>query len=64
MTYYMNHGFGEMSSAIWDHTGDRLSINLLAVTGDLILDNIDKMASEPDEAYLTVNLPGQVNKRK
>ncbi len=64
-TYYMNHGFGENSSAIWDHTGDRLSINLLAVTGELILDNIDKMAlAESDEAYLTVDLPRQVNKRR
>jgi hypothetical protein len=64
-TYYMNHGFGENSSALWDHTGDRLSINLLAVTGDTILDNIDNMAaSESDEAYLTVDLPRQVNKRK
>lgn len=64
-TYYMNHGFGENSSAIWDHTGDRLSINMLAVTGDLILDNIDNMATaESDETYLTVDLPRQVNKRK
>jgi hypothetical protein len=64
-SYYMNHGFGENSSAIWDHTGDRLSINLLAVTGDMILDNIDHMAaSESDEMYLTVDLPSQVNKRE
>ena len=63
-TYYMNHGFGENSSSLWDHTGDRLSINMLAVRGDTILDNIDSMAaSESDEAYLTVDLPRQVNKR-
>jgi hypothetical protein len=64
-TYYLNHGFGEDSSAIWDHTGDRLSINLLAVTGETILDNIDNMAaSDSDEAYLTIDLPRQINKRK
>ncbi len=64
-SYYMNHGFGENSSAIWDHTGDRLSINMLAVMGDRIVDNIDKMAAaESDEVYLTVDLPRQLNKRK
>jgi hypothetical protein len=63
--YYMNNGFGQDASAIWDHTGDRLSINMLAVTGDNILDNIDKMAvSESDEEYLTVELPRQLNKRR
>lgn len=63
--YHLNHGFGENSSAIWDHTGDRLSINMLAVTGDTILDNIDNMAaSGSDESYLTMDLPRQLNKRK
>jgi hypothetical protein len=64
-TYYMNHGARDNSSAIFDHTGDRLSINMLAVTGELILDNIDKMAaSVSDESYLTEELPRQINKRK
>lgn len=63
-TYYMTHGFGANSSAIWDHTGDRLSINMLAVPGEVILDNIDKMAaSGSDEIYLTILLPRQLNKR-
>jgi hypothetical protein len=62
--YYMNHGFGQNSSAIWDHTGDRLSINMLAITGDTILDHIDDMAaSESDEKYLTEDLPRQTNRR-
>lgn len=63
-TYYMNHGFGPNSSAIWDHTGDRLSINMLAIKGDTILDNIDYMAaSDSDEQYLTEDLPRQTNRR-
>lgn len=64
-SYYMNHGFGENSSAIWDHSGDRLSINMLAVAGDVILDNIAGMAkSESDEVFLTLELPRQLNKRQ
>lgn len=64
-TYFLNHGIGEDAPAVWDHTGDRLSINLLAVRGDTILDNIDKMAASPsDEEFLTLDLPRHTNKRK
>ena len=63
--YHMIHGEGRQTSALWDHTGDRLSINMLAVRGDVVLDNIDTMATaESDEAYLSMDLPRQLGKRK
>jgi hypothetical protein len=64
-SYYLNHGFGVDAPATWDHTGDRLSINMLAVTGDMILENWDDMARfNDDERFLTLEIPRITNKRK
>ena len=62
--YYLNHGLSSSSDAIWDHTGDRISINFLAVRGETILDNLDRMVQNgDDEGYLSKELPDQLNKR-
>ena len=64
--YYLYHGTTRDGSlqSIWDGTGDRLSINFLAIRGETILDNLGKMEkSESDEVYLSRELPKQVNKR-
>jgi hypothetical protein len=63
--YYLGHGSSLKSDAIWDNTGDRISINFLALKGETILDNLDRMqANGNDEVYLSEVLPKQLNKRK
>jgi hypothetical protein len=63
--YYLQHGSPSKSDAIWDNTGDRISINFLALRGETILDNLDKMqANGNDEVYLSEVLPKQLNQRE
>jgi hypothetical protein len=63
--YYLRHGSSSKSDAIWDNTGDRISINFLALRGETILDNLDHMqASGNDEVFLSEVLPKHLNKRK
>ena len=63
--YYLEHGSSSKSNAIWDNTGERISINFLALRGETILDNLDKMQENGnDEVYLSEELPKQLNKRK
>ena len=63
--YFLGHGSTSKSDAIWDNTGDRISINFLALRGETILDNLDKMqANGNDEVYLSEQLPKQLKKRE
>lgn len=63
--YYLGHGSDSESDAIWDNTGDRISINFLALKGETILDNLDKMAENGnDEVFLSEELPKKLNKSK
>jgi hypothetical protein len=63
--YYLEHGSSSSSDAIWDNTGERISINFLALRGETILDNLDRMqANGNDEVYLSEELPKQLNKRE
>ena len=63
--YYLTHGSSSKSDAIWDNTGERISINFLALRGETILDNLDKMQENGnDEVYLSEQLPKQSKKRK
>lgn len=63
--YYLRHGSSSKSDAIWDNTGDRISINFLALRGETILDNLDHMqANGNDEVFLSEVLPKHLNKRK
>jgi hypothetical protein len=44
--------------------GERLSINFIALLGEVIMENLDKLDAWKDhEEYLTVELPKQLNKR-
>lgn len=62
--YTLSHGTTDAMDTIWDMTGERLSINFIALRGELILENLDKLAAwKDDEEYLTVELPRQLNKR-
>jgi hypothetical protein len=61
--YFLLHGSGLPTDGLWDQTGERISINLIALRGELVLDNLEKMAAHgDDEGYLTEVLPAQVNK--
>lgn len=63
--YYLRHGSSSKSDAIWDNTGDRISINFLALKGETILDNLGRMQENGnDEVYLSEELPKQLNKRE
>ena len=56
--YTLGHDSSDPNDSLWDMTGERLSINLIALRGEAILDNLDKLAArKDDEAYLTVDLP-------
>ena len=62
--YTLGHGSSDATDTIWDMTGERLSINFIALRGEVILENLDKLeAWKDDEEYLTVELPKQLNKR-
>jgi hypothetical protein len=62
--YTLSHGSSDPDDTIWDMTGERLSINFIALRGETILENLDKLAEwKDDEEYLTVELPKQLNKR-
>jgi hypothetical protein len=63
--YYLRHGSSSKSDAIWDHTGERISINFLALRGETILDNLGHMqANGNDEVFLSEVLPKHLNKRE
>lgn len=59
--YYLNHGFGDDADALWDTTKHRLSINLLAVMGEDVLDHMDGMGD--DEEWLSNALPVLLHRR-
>jgi hypothetical protein len=62
--YTLGHGSSDATDTLWDMTGERLSINFIALRGEVILENLDKLATwKDDEEYLTVELPKQLNKR-
>ena len=62
--YYLQHGSTPKTDAIWDNTGERISINFLALRGETVLDHLDRMqANGNDEAFLG-ELPKGLNKRK
>jgi hypothetical protein len=62
--YTLGHGSSDTTDTLWDMTGERLSINFIALRGEVILENLDKLAAwKDDEEYLTVELPKQLNKR-
>lgn len=46
---------------IWDYQYERLSINMIAIWGDDIVDNLP--FPEDDEQYLTVDLPKKLGRR-
>lgn len=47
---------------IWDYQYERLSINMIAIWGDDIVDNLP--FPEDDEQYLTVDLPRKLGRRE
>ena len=60
----LSHGSSDATDTLWDMTGERLSINFISLRGEIILENLDKLAAwKDDEEYLTVQLPKQLNKR-
>jgi hypothetical protein len=62
--YTLSHGSPDATDTIWDMTGERLSINFIALRGETILENLDQLeAFKDDEQYLTVELPKQLNKQ-
>ena len=46
----------------WDYQYERLSINMIAIWGDDVVDNLP--FPEDDEQYLTVELPQKLGRRK
>jgi hypothetical protein len=63
--YYLQHDSTSKKDAIWDNTGERISINFLALRGEMVLDHLDRMqANDNDEAFLSEELPKDLNKRK
>ena len=63
--YYLQHGSTSKTDAIWDNTGERISINFLALRGETVLDHLDRVqANGNDEAFLSEELPKDLNKRK
>ncbi len=61
--YYISHGSDEPNDAIWDNTGDRISINFLALRGETVLDNMKKLVeSENDEVFFSEDLPRLMNR--
>jgi hypothetical protein len=53
------------TNAIWDNTGKRISVNFLVLRGETVLDCLDRMqANGNDEAFLSEELPKDLNKRK
>ena len=62
--YTLSHGSSDATDTIWDMTGERLSINFIALRGELILEHLEQLeAFKDDEEYLTIELPKQLNKR-
>ena len=47
---------------VWDYQYERLSINMIAIWGDDIVDNLP--FPEDDEQYLTVDLPKRLGRRE
>ena len=63
--YHLQHGSTSKADAIWDNTGERISINFLALRGETVLDHLDRMqANGNDEVFLSEELPKNLNKRK
>lgn len=63
--YHLRHGTDSPSDAIWDNTGERISINFLAIRGETILEHMDKMVENGnDEVFLSEELPRGLNKRE
>ena len=61
--YYLGHGSDSRNDAIWDQTGDRLSINFLALRGEDVLDNLQHMQENGnDEVFLSEELPRNLNR--
>lgn len=62
--YTMSHGSSDPADTTWDMTGERLSINFIALRGETILENLHGLEKwKDDEEYLTVELPKRLNKR-
>ncbi|KAL8715664.1 MAG: hypothetical protein Q9225_006331 [Loekoesia sp. 1 TL-2023] len=55
------YGLGGSEGRIWDMQGTRIQINLIAVWGDDVVDNLP--VPPDDERYLTVELPGRLGRR-
>ena len=63
--YHLQRGSTSKTDAIWGNSGERISINFLALRGETVLDHLDRMqASGSDEVFLSQQLPKDLNKRK
>ena len=62
--YYLTHGRPDLNDGVWDHSGERISINFLALRGEDVLSHLKEMKEHgDDEAYLSEKLPKAMGKR-
>ncbi|KAF5854700.1 hypothetical protein ETB97_001078, partial [Aspergillus alliaceus] len=59
--YYMAHGFGLGSDMVWDMSGTRISINMIAMQGEDIATHLSLIILD-DEHFLTEVLPQKLRR--